>query len=147
MRSGAVCPTGWDCIMHSASDSFRFFNDGEHPGAGGRSGCFESVGRQPWGKLVQGHVNIESLRGKRIRLRALARLENVVGQGAGPFLLAQGGSGNTLANGFEPQAGTSGWHPVSAELDVPQGTYLLELGFALVGRGRLCVDDVRFEVL
>jgi len=145
--AGRACPTGWDCIMHAASDSFRFFYDDAHPAAGAHSGCFESVGHEPWGKMVQGHPVGDALRGKRVRLSAVVRLENVTGEGAGPILLAQGGSGNEVAYRFEPRAGSEGWHAVSAELDVPQSTYLLELGFALRGKGRLCVDEVRFEVL
>lgn len=146
-RPGAACPAGWECVMHAASDSFRFFDDAEHPGSGAHSGCFESVGREPWGKMVQGHPVGAPLRGRRVRLSALLRLDKVTGDGAGPLLRAQGGSGNEVANRFEPAAGTSGWHRVSAELDVPQDTYLLELGFALRGKGRVCVDEVRFEVL
>ena len=146
-QPGSACPAGWACVMHAASDSFRFFYDDAHPAAGTRSGCFESVGREPWGKMVQGHPVGQPLRGKRVRLSALVRLEDVTGDGAGPILRADGGSGNELAYRFEPRGGSAGWHPVSAELDVPQGTYILELGFALKGKGRICVDDVRFEVL
>lgn len=146
-RPGALCPTGWECIMHAASDSFRFFLDESHPAAGARSGCFESVGRQPWGKMVQGHPAGTSVRGKRVRLSALLRLKDVTGVGAGPILMAHGGSGNELANRFAPIAGGTGWQSVSAELDVPKDTYILELGFSLQGKGQVCVDEVRFEVL
>jgi hypothetical protein len=146
-RAGASCPTGWECIMHAASDSFRFFLDDAHPAAGTHSGCFESVGRQPWGKMVQGHPAGASVRGKHVRLSALVRLKDVTGEGAGPILMAHGGSGNELAHRFAPTAAGTGWHRVSAELDVPQDTYILELGFALQGKGQVCVDEVRFEVL
>jgi hypothetical protein len=146
MREGASCPTGWGCIMHAASDSFRFFYDEAHPAAGKRSGCLESVGREPWGKLVQAHRVGDSVRGKHVRVSALLKLEDVTGNGAGLILRADGGSGNELAYRFEPKAGSAGWHPVSAELDIPPGTYVLELGLALKGKGRACLDEVRFEV-
>jgi len=146
-RPGRACPTGWDCVMHSASDSFRFFYDESHPAQGLRSGCFESVGKEPWGKLVQGHAHVEALRGKRVRLSALVRLENVTGRGAGPVIIAQGGSGYEVASRLELATGSGGWEPMSAELDVPQSTFLVEVGFALQGHGRVCADQVRFEVL
>ena len=146
MREGASCPAGWSCIMHAASDSFRFFYDEAQPAAGKRSGCLESVGREPWGKLVQAHRVGDSVRGKHVRLSALVRLEGVTGDGAGLIVRADGGSGNELAYRFEPKPGSSGWHPASAELDIPPDTYVLELGVALKGKGRACLDEVRFEV-
>jgi len=145
--TGRKCLPGWDCVMHVSSDSFRFFLDDSQPAAGAHSGCFESVGREPWGKMVQGLRIGPGTRGKRVRLSALVRLDGVTGEGAGPILRASGGGGNELASRFEAKPGTSGWQPVSAELDVPDGAYVLELGFALRGKGRICVDEVRFEVL
>jgi hypothetical protein len=144
---GRACPTGWDCLMHVSSDSFRFSYDEAHPAQGARSACFESVGKEPWGKLVQGQQHMEALRGHRVRLSALVRLENVAGRGAGPLLIAQGGSGAEVASRAELKAGSAGWHAVSAELEIPRSTFLLEVGFVLYGHGRICADQVRLEVL
>lgn len=145
--AGGRCPPGWDCAAHSGAQSFRFFYDESHPAKGRASACIEPVTREPWAKLVQAHGHIESLRGKRVRLSALVRLENVAGAGAGPILIAQGGSGNEVASRVELKPGNGDWHPVQVELEVPQSAFLLELGLVLEGTGRACVDEVRLEVL
>ena len=145
--AGGRCPPGWDCSAHSGALSFRFFSDEAHPASGRASGCIEPVTHEPWGKIVQGHAHVDALRGKRVRLSALVRLENVAGKGAGLMALAQGGSGNVLASRRELQAGTSDWHPVQVEMEVPRLASVLELGLVMEGTGRACMDEVRFEVL
>ncbi|HEX3061233.1 MAG TPA: hypothetical protein VHP55_01130 [Usitatibacter sp.] len=144
--AGGRCPPGWGCSAHAGPDTFRFFYDESHPAQGRASGCIEPVAHEPWAKLVQGHGSIQALRGKRIRLSALVRLQDVAG-GAGLVAIAQGGSGNNVASRKALQKGTTDWRPMQVELEVPPSAFVLELGLVLEGTGRACMDEVRLEVL
>jgi len=144
-RPGARCAQGWDCVMHNDPNSYRYFHeDGGTQGA--HAFCFEAVGKEPWGSLAQA-VHSPLIRGAHIRLSASLRIEGIVGQGVGPYMNAQGGSGQVLKNVQSLAPGDHGWQRVEVEMDVPEGTFVLEAGVLLLGKGKACVDDVRLEVL
>ena len=139
-----ACPVGWDCTMHNDPTSFRFFLDQSAPAAGRASLCIEPAGKEPWGIASQGVFDIAALRGARLRFSAAIRVEAVTGDGAGPFISAQGAS---LARDFVLVKGTQGWRRIAVEIEVPAGAPFIELGVTLEGRGRVCLDDALLEVV
>lgn len=140
------CARGWYCSMHADPTSFRFTLD-ESGGAGGkRSLCIEPVKREPWGMATQALLDPQ-LRGKRIRFSLAVRTEGVAGRGAGPIIVAHGGSGQRLAHVERWVGGTQGWQRLSVEMDVPADARDVQMGGELDGRGRACIDDARLEVL
>lgn len=138
------CPSGWDCTMHADPKSFRFFLDERSPASGKASLCIEPAGKEPWALASQGVFDIAALRGARVRFSAAIRVEGVAGDGAGPYVMARGAS---FAHDKRLVSGTRGWQRIAVEIEVPAGAPFIELGVALDGRGRVCADDVRLEVV
>jgi hypothetical protein len=140
------CPVGWDCTMHADPRSFRFFHDQAAPAAGKASLCIEPSGREPWGIASQGVFDdIVALRGARVRFSAAIRVENVTGDGAGPYVMAR--VGRDLAHDKRLISGTHGWQRIAVEIEVPREAPFIELGVSLEGKGRVCLDDVLLEVI
>jgi hypothetical protein len=144
---GRACPMGWDCTMHADPNSFRFFHDDAAPARGKRSLCMEPVNKEPLGVASQGLFDMARIRGGRVRFSVEVRLDAVTGSGAGPFVVAQGGGGAAVAHATRLRSGTQGWQRVEVEMDVPANAALIEFGVTLEGRGRVCLDDARLEVL
>lgn len=144
------CPLDWGCVMHSNPRSFRYYLDEKAPAGGKRSLCIEPVVRESWARAVQASVD-KSLRGSLLRLSMAVRVEGAETgnseQGAGPFIAAQGGRGEYLAQKANLVKGPPGWQRLAAELVVPDGAFVLEYGVALIGPGKVCIDDVRLEVV
>jgi hypothetical protein len=132
--------------MHADPDSFRFFHDETAPAQGKRSLCIEPLKQEPWAAASQGLFDMAQLRGARVRFSAKVRLDAVTGNGAGPFVSAQGTGGAVVARESRLLQGTQGWQRVEVEMDVPPGTTLVEVGVTLEGRGRVCLDDARLEI-
>ena len=142
------CPVGWDCTMHADPNSFRFFHDEATPAAGKASLCIEPVGKEPWGIASQGVFDIKALYGARVRFSAAIRVEGVIGDGAGPYVMARGPAyGAGLAHDKRLVNGTHGWQRIFVEIEVPEAAPFIELGVVLEGRGRVCLDDVLLEVV
>jgi hypothetical protein len=146
-HAGSSCASGWDCTMHADPNSFRFFLDEALPAQGKRSLCIEPLKKEPWGTASQGWFDIAQIRGGRVRFSAAVRLDAVTGDGAGPFVDAQGIGGGPIARAERLLQGTQGWQRIAVELDVPSGATLIEFGVTLEGRGRVCLDDARLEIL
>lgn len=144
------CPLDWGCVMHNNPRSFRYYLDEKTPASGKRSMCIEPVVKESWARAVQASVD-RTLRGSRLRLSMTVRVEGAESgnseQGAGPFIAAQGGRGEYLAQKANLVKGPPGWQRLAAELVVPDGAFVLEYGVVLVGPGKVCIDDVRLEVV
>ena len=146
VRRDLNCASGWACSAHAYPDSFRYFHDEAHPASGARSFCLEPVGHEPWAAVSQVTFNVDSIRGRHVRFMAAVRLDKVTGEGAGPVVIVQGGSGQVIAHAESYSTGTQTWHDVAVDLDVPRAAALIEVGLALTGRGTACIDDARLEV-
>ena len=144
---GRACPIGWDCTMHADPGSFRFFQDEASPFRGKRSLCVEPVKKEPWAVASQGVFDLAKIRGGRVRFSIAVRLEAVAGDGAGPYAAAQGGNGAVIAHAKRLLQGTQQWQRVEVELAVPENASLIEVGVTLEGRGMVCLDDARLEIL
>jgi hypothetical protein len=139
------CPPKWGCPMHSDASSYRYFLDEAAPAEGRRSLCIERVRDEPWALATQGLFDT-NLRGKRLRLSIAVRTEGVTG-GAGAFVLVHGGAGNGLFHDERLIKGTQGWQRLDLEFTVPAEAAIVEVGATLHGPGRLCIDDVRVEIV
>lgn len=138
------CPLKWGCSMHSNARSYRFFAD-DRPAPGKRSICIERLVDEPWAVASQG-LSDPQLRGKRLRLSLQLRTE-AVEVGAGPWVLVQGGSGNTILHDERLVKGTTSWQRHEIEFTVPTMASVVEVGATLQGPGRACFGDVRLEAL
>ena len=139
------CAPGWGCTMHADPTSYRFQVAEGGAASGSRSLCIERVKAEPWAEASQ-PIFDRGFRGLRLRATVALRAEGLDGAGAGPWLLVQGPSG-TVAHREALVKATRGWERHAVEVDVPQDAEVIEVGATVVGGGRVCVDDVRLEVL
>lgn len=140
------CAPNWGCSAHADPYSFRFFPGPGAPGGGSASLCVEPVKHEPWALITQSRFD-PALRGRHLRLSLDAKLEGVTGHGAGAIITAHDGRGNTLASRRSVLTGTQDWKPLVVDLQVPEGAAEVAVGGILEGRGRLCIDNARVEVL
>ena len=108
------------------------------------------VGSTP-GKLMRTDRAMENLRGKRVRIKAMMKCENLTG-GAGVFVSAgqydaQGKYSQKESKHDLPLTGTIGWQAYATTLAVPPEADLLEYGVRLEGTGTVWTDDVAVEVI
>lgn len=100
-----------------------------------------------FGTLMQ-TINAQQYVGKRVRLRASVRAENVAGW-AGLWMRVDEQS---HAVGFDnmqdrPIKGTSGWMTYDVVLDVPEGATAIAFGTLMNSTGEVWLKDVQFEVV
>jgi len=143
---GANCAARWSCTMHGDPKAFRFFADASQSHDGKRSFCVEPLTKEPWAIIAQG-IHDRTLNGARVRFTLSVRLENVGGQGAGPWAQVQR-EGVAARPTFQKLGkDTQGWEEQSVEFDVPADATIVEVGATLRGTGRACFDNARLEVL
>ena len=141
-----ICPREWHCVMHAGASSHRYTTP-ESQGASGRRGlCIERVLPEPWGVATQ-VVQVPAVLGAAVRLSVAVRTDGVDGDGAGPWMVVQNGSGVIIAHAKQLVKRTSGWQRVSVDLEVPREALFLEVGGSLEGGGRACFDDFRLELV
>jgi len=105
------------------------------------------VGRAPDGASAQvaQELDVERLRGHRVRLSAAVRFTDAAGSAALDLHASTlGGSG--AADWSQPilqGGGRGGWQRVTIDAQVPGDAFLLTLSFDLTGAGRLTFDDVQ----
>jgi hypothetical protein len=125
--------------VHNNPLAYRFFLDQQDAPEGRRSFCIERVADEPWALVTQAFHD-PALAGARVRLSALVRIDGATGNGAGPWILAQG---DPQAHAAKLVRGSSGWQRVEVDLVVPPQASTLLVGATLEGPGRACFDDVR----
>lgn len=149
-------PPGWWFIQHAGPTSFEFAIDDQVAKDGKQSLRIKRTGDQPFA-LVSQKVKADRFRGKRVRLSAFLRLDNVEAYGRGA-IRDMSGAALTLrveGPGFSnlddmrdrPLRGTKPWTEVSLELDVPATASMIEFGAVLSGGGTLWVDAFKLEVV
>ena len=137
------CAPAWDCTMHNNPQSFRFSLQEGGAAAGRRAFCVERVADEPWALVTQA-FQTPALRGQRLRLSMAVRVEGASGDGAGPWILAQG---RPPASARKLVRGTRDWERVEIEFSVPADASVVEVGATVEGPGKACFDDVRVERL
>lgn len=96
---------------------------------------------------VMTRIDAAPFRGQRVRLRGLARSEDVRGWG-GLWMRVDGAIRRSLA--FDnmhdrPVCGTTEWRSYDVVLDVPQDAAKISYGVLLSGEGKLWADDMQLE--
>jgi hypothetical protein len=140
------CPPHWGCLVHSDPAAFRFFSDEAAPASGKASLCVEPKGHEPWG-LASNVLLDHGLGGHRLRFTLRVRVANVTGGGGGVFATVHDGFGHAVAHEQRLVTGTSSWQALSVEFEVPKDMHDVDVGALLEGRGRVCADDAKLEVL
>ena len=103
--------------------------------------------------MVSQTIKADRFRGKRIRLTAFLRLDNVEPYGSGALrewsgavlVLRSQGALDDMRD--RPLRGTKPWTRVSAEIDVPPMAPVIEFGAMLSGTGTLWVDAFKLEAV
>lgn len=145
-RAGERCAAHWSCTMHNDVDSFRFTLESQGAASGRQALCVQRVRDEPWALATQA-LHDPALRGKRLRLSLALRTDGAVqGRGAGPWALVHG-ERRPLGHFERLVPATRGWERVSVEFTVAPESILVEMGVTLEGGGRVCIDDVRVELL
>jgi hypothetical protein len=142
---GRACPPRWSCSVHADGSSFRFAPDAAGAAEGSQSLLVERVGKEPWAIVTQS-FKAESLRGQRVRFSLAVRAQGVEGDGAGPWLLVNGG-GEVLDHQVRRVVGSAGWQRQAIEIVVPSKAEYLSVGGTLEGGGRAWFDEARLEIL
>lgn len=149
-------PPGWWYIQHAGPPSFEFAIDDKVAKDGKQSLRIKRTGAEPFGLVLQG-VRANRFRGKRVRLSAFLRLDNVEAYGTGPLadmsgavlMLRSQGTGPMVLDDMRdrPLRGTKPWTEVSVEIDVPATATVVEFGATLSGSGTLWADAFALEVV
>ena len=142
---GRGCPPRWGCSVHADGSSFRFAPDAAGAVEGRQSLLVERVGKEPWATVTQS-FKAEPLRGQRVRFSPAVRAQGVEGDGAGPWLLVNGG-GEVLDHQVRRVVGTANWQRQVIEIVVPPRAEYLSVGGTLEGGGRAWFDDAKLEIL
>lgn len=117
--------------------------------AGGTGGYIRSETDQPGGyALLQQIIAAGDYRGKRLRLSAYAKTDNVAGS-AGLIMRVDGANSILGISNMQnkPISGTTGWKRYDIVLDVPQEAVDIAFGAWLAGSGQFSFDDFRFETV
>ncbi|HEX2120795.1 MAG TPA: hypothetical protein VHL59_04060 [Thermoanaerobaculia bacterium] len=136
----ATLPKGWHLAGNRPADYFAVAEAG--------AGVLGSKTQDApgFGTMMQ-TFRADEYRGKRLRLTADVRSENVAGW-AGVWMRVDAVGNRTLS--FDnmqsrPIKGTSAWAPYSVVLDVPRDSESISFGILLAGTGKVWIDNVSFE--
>ncbi len=143
-------PAGWE-VRDSGVD-FDFHVATVEAGCHGkRCALIERAPGPHYGESMGGlsqRIDAAPYRGKRVRLRAWARLEPADDDTAARLLFAAVGAGmpgSANQDRFEPVRGAV-WREHALELDVPADAATLTFGLQLAGNGKALLDDVTLEL-
>ena len=91
----------------------------------------------------------DAFRGKRVRMSGFVKSQDA--DGAGLWMRVDGAkSGDVLAfDNMDDRSirGTTDWKKYEIVLDVPEESEVVAFGLLLAGRGKVWVDDLRFDVV
>jgi beta-lactamase regulating signal transducer with metallopeptidase domain len=147
--------TDWgnDNPEHNATKNYAIGLDAAGRRSGQPSAWLKSIVEKPqsYGTLMQ-NFSAEKYRGKRLRysawLRTQAQGPQSGEEGAGLWIVLHddkhGAAWNMTAH---PIQGTTGWKRYTWVLDVPPAAKFLSFGIDLTGKGKVWVDDFRFELV
>jgi hypothetical protein len=141
-----TCPDKWLCSQHAGEPSFIFVQDTNERIEGSSSLRIERTGSQPWGSLKQ-VVDKEPLLGRRVKLSAMVKLKEVTELGAGLIIITNASLPNQAPMYSKYVPGTSDWHRLELEGEIPGFVSHMAIHIALEGGGTMWVDDVRLEIL
>lgn len=143
---GRACPPSWWCTMHADPSSFSFEVTSD-AGSHGRYLAVRRVKDEPWAFVTQAFPAAD-MAGKRFQLSVAVNTERLEGPdaSAGPVIVLQDISGRTVGQIDALAKRGSGWQRASAELVVPAGIAMVEIGLLVHGGGAAGFDDVEAQV-
>jgi hypothetical protein len=149
-------PTGWvKAGSHPSEYEVGVDSSVRHSGRGSGYVKATATTLHGFGTLMQ-TAGAGGYLGKRIRLSAFVKSENVASGWAGLWLridgAPQGQNQTPTVQGFDnmqrrPIKGTTDWTRADIVLDVPSEAIDLAFGILLAGDGEVWLDDVTFEVV
>ncbi|VAW43186.1 hypothetical protein MNBD_CHLOROFLEXI01-1975 [hydrothermal vent metagenome] len=135
-------------IRGSQPSDYNIDLDANTAYAGSSSGTIASATAEAnaFGILLQ-NIDSEPYQGKRIRLSAYLKTENVSGE-ATLFMHMQG-QRQPISDDMSdrPLTGTNEWQAYEIILDTDKNTRNIFVGVKLLGQGQLWVDDIKLEVI
>jgi hypothetical protein len=138
---------GWQ----SANGNHRVGLDSTTRHGGKSAGCVQSttdeLGEEIFGGFQQ-LINARDYRGKRLRLAAFVKTQDVGGW-SGLWMRIHGKRSPMAFDNMQqrPIKGTSDWNAYQVVLDVPDDAIDIALGVLQSGSGRTWIDDVSLEVV
>jgi mannose-6-phosphate isomerase-like protein (cupin superfamily) len=142
-------PEGW-AVRGTVPQEYVFGVDTDVKYSGRASGFIASKAKSPKGFATLRQVfKAELYRGKRIRMTAIVKSQNVAGW-SGLWMRVDSEALSSLA--FDNMENrkirkTTDWKKYDIVLDVPEDAAEIYFGFLLSGRGQVWVDDFSFEVV
>lgn len=134
-QNSAAYVMGLDRVtVHSGSAALAIYSIDANPA------LFRGVGQ---------FIKADQYRGKRVRLRAWVKQQNISGTVIGLWMRVDGPFVTQAFDNFStrPLTGTSDWHQVEVILDVPNDAIGIALGALMSGKGEFWVDDMTFDVV
>ena len=136
-------------LYTSFVSKYELVPDPKSPRNGHATVCLvsNSAVRGEWGALRQVQRDVRQYAGKKVRLSAYIRSQDVAVR-TGLFVNASRlGEVTSSDMTHRPIAGTMGWMKYSIVVPVPEGSDAFECGVLLYGTGKLWVDDIKCEVV
>ncbi|MFT9848378.1 helix-turn-helix transcriptional regulator [Aneurinibacillus sp. REN35] len=141
-------PKGWIASgSHPAEYEMGTDQNTVHSGkAAGYIASTATTSHHGFGTMMQ-MFNAQAYRGKRLRLSAFLKTEEV-SNWAALWMRIDGANGDML--GFDnmeqrPLTGTSEWNQYAIILDIPQESTAIAFGILLSGSGEVWIDTIRFD--
>ena len=144
-------PPGWAVRFSFDSAGYNVGIDSMVAHGGRRSAYIQFRGLEPqgWATVMQ-TFRADEYRGKRVRLSAFVKTENVE-SGALLWMRVEGPDDSVLASdnmGNRPIRGTTDWRSYDVVLEIPKRAQAIAIGFLLDrGWGRVWVDDVTVSLV
>lgn len=98
------------------------------------------------GAAVAQRIRADQYRGKRVRLQAFVKQQDVTGSG-GLFATVVTSDENDSQGWAGQEKGTRDWTQAGYVFDVPQNATMLIFGFHIRGKGRIWMDDLHLDVV
>jgi hypothetical protein len=133
----------WTFVQHAGVPSYKVGLDHQDPGQGKTSFRMERTHAQIYGSIMQ-RLDFKSYAGKKVRLTALTKTENVGPDGWKLYINTNAPNGLAYSKG---QTGTSGWQTQTLDFAVPQPVGEVTIGATLLDAGTAWLDDVHLQVV
>jgi hypothetical protein len=142
-------PSGW-FAAGSDPTSYEFTIDTKEKKGGKASGSYEAKDPKAdnFGTAMQ-QFAADDFKGKRVRMSAWVKAKDV-DEWAGLWMRVDGLKKSPLAfdnMGERPIKGTADWKKYEIVLDVPEDSAQIAFGILMKGKGRVWVDDFKFEAV
>jgi len=144
-------PPGW--FVPALPKDADYLAELRHSGCRGGSGCVVVLvpanAPRPFGNIMQSFT-ATAYRGKTVRLRAWMRLEASNPDDRAQMWLSVDRTNRKTGffdNGDDQPVRSDSWTPREIVTTIDRDAQFIDFGFMSIGRGRVWVDDVSFEII